>query len=56
MRRAAPATTGAAGIRLRVAGARDPSVAEDVDAGAIPEAANAAVTIWPDDLFNSEDY
>jgi hypothetical protein len=39
-----PCHHGAAGLRLRVVGARDPSVAGEVDAGAILEAANAAVT------------
>jgi hypothetical protein len=39
-----------------VAGARAPSVAGEVDAGAILEAANAAVTFWPDDPFYSEDH
>jgi hypothetical protein len=55
VRRAAPAATGAAGLPLRVAGARNPSVAGEVDAGAILELANAAVTVWPDDPFYSED-
>jgi hypothetical protein len=51
----APALAGTTGLCLRLAGTRDPVVSRRGDGAAIREAADAAVTLWWEDPYCSDD-
>jgi hypothetical protein len=53
---AAPAAAGAAGLHLRLPRRGIPSSRVEVDAAAIRDAADSAVTLWWEDPFGADDW